>query len=206
MYDARYSEVEGEEYVTLYSLSQNSVLAAVPFKCGAGPSYEEVFSVHLCPLVHMLVTLYTPFFRFCFTVVLFWVLDLPKFLFIWHLSLPCKRFFFFIHKHVSLILPSFLAVFVPLDHFFVSNFLILHKNTISAVCNLLASCHLYLCFCYHVNKNVLLVHMQSSQMNTFWYCPPKRTISNFLYISHLFLARFVFHPSHHPWLDHLHNI
>lgn len=37
---------------------------------GVGTSYDEVFSVHLCPPVGMLVTVYTAFFIFYFTSVL----------------------------------------------------------------------------------------------------------------------------------------
>lgn len=112
-----------------------------------GHLMTNFFSVHLCPPVGMLVTMYTPFFIFYFTGALFWVLGLPKFLCIWHLSLSSERIFFLIHKHVSLISPSFRAVFLPLYRFLVSNFLMLHKNTISAVCDLLTSCHLYPCSC-----------------------------------------------------------
>ena len=133
---------------------------------GVGPYHDEVLSVHLCPSLRILVTVYTPFFIFYFTGALFWVLGLPNFLCIRHLSLSCKTIPP-IHKHVSLISPSFLAGFLPLYYFLVSNILMRRRNTISAVCHFLAPCHLCPCFCYRIDKNLLLVHMQSSQMNTF---------------------------------------
>jgi hypothetical protein len=63
MYDACCCEVEGEEYVTWYSVSLNPMLAAVQFEWGVSSwatLWQSLFCLSL-PLIGILVTVYTPF-------------------------------------------------------------------------------------------------------------------------------------------------